>query len=582
MKWLIICLISALNASAASLYVDPDYTGGSNDGSAAHPWTSLTQTIWTNINTSLGTQATTVYFSALKADGTTQQSQAWFIEFKRWDYGTNRLAFDGFSFYNSNTTTPSWLANPQSDISVAYTNAKVFKSTGNGSLAVGWTRTSGQDFVTNASGTGYCCIKSHLSAAANQPGVGADWTNYWDQHSHTAAGATALTTSLWSSAVSYACLVRQDNITIRGFENTGSGARTGFNGDNLIFENVNVHDITTVAPAVAQLYHSYPDGSASEIISAPTTNVLLRNFQIIKTDGEALYVGASNPDSTTNFSMLHGNRISGFTVTNFIIRYPGINGEQGDGIDCKHGILGLHVVDGEIGWPTNTGNGINLPETLPESNQGTIIERLYIHDSSLTAGEGGMGIAAGTQGTGSGPFYGHSGLTIRNNLLVNCTGNNAISLGGQSPSVISNALIYNNTVWGGVTGFAISNPKNCVVKNNFVFSGNDLRLVVPATQVDSDYNAHDGSVDSPSEGAHSLALSTAQCVASVIATNPANFHVVSNSSIYGAGVDLSATFTVDLDRNTRTIPWDIGAYEYIVPSGPNLPGYKIKGIKLKR
>jgi hypothetical protein len=46
-----------------------------------------------------------------------------------------------------------------------------------------------------------------------------------------------------------------------------------------------------------------------------------------------------------------------------------------------------------------------------------------------------------------------------------------------------------------------------------------------------------------------------------------NFHLASNAPAIGAGTNFSAIFTTDLDGNPRpaTGPWDIGAYEYIVP-----------------
>jgi hypothetical protein len=71
----------------------------------------------------------TIYFSALKADGVTQQSR-----FGLCNAGeliqAHRLTLDGYTFYNSNKTTPKLVANPDNDIAHAYLNGKVFKIVG--------------------------------------------------------------------------------------------------------------------------------------------------------------------------------------------------------------------------------------------------------------------------------------------------------------------------------------------------------------------------------------------------------------------------------------------------------------------
>src|SRR6266496_1799211 len=166
--------------AGTNFYVDPDWTGPKS-GTESRPFAVLDKSAWHKINAALANGDVTIYFSALKADSVTQQTHAKFIECKRSDYGTNRLTLDGYSQYNSSLTSPNWLPNSEPDIAVAYTTGKVFKITGDGSSALGWTRGSGNDFVTH-NGLVYCCIESHLASADNEPGVGAKWTLYWDQH----------------------------------------------------------------------------------------------------------------------------------------------------------------------------------------------------------------------------------------------------------------------------------------------------------------------------------------------------------------------------------------------------------------
>src|SRR6266481_4952060 len=131
-----VCFGSHCKAST-SFYVDPDWIGV-QIGTASQPWNALSTSAWTTINATLASDDVTLYFSALKADGVTQQSKAWYIHCQRTDYSSHRLTLDGYSKYNSNETTANWLANPDSDINHAYLNGKVFQTTGDGSTAIGW------------------------------------------------------------------------------------------------------------------------------------------------------------------------------------------------------------------------------------------------------------------------------------------------------------------------------------------------------------------------------------------------------------------------------------------------------------
>src|SRR2546428_9381210 len=259
--------------ASTNFYVDPDWTG-SKSGTQAHPFAILNKPAWQRINSALVNSDVTIYFSALKADGVTQQSKVWFVQCRRTDYTAHRLTLDGYTFYNSNETTPNWLANPDNDIAHAYLNGKVFKIIGgdnpiDGSMALGWTRSDGNDFVTH-NGLVYCCIESHLAAAANEPGVGANWTLYWDQHGTSGAPA-------WSSGTLYKCYVKQNNITLRGFEI--ANRRSTVAGDNLIWEYNWIHDNTAIGPALDLSYTSAPDGAAAQIIARPSTNLIFRNFR---------------------------------------------------------------------------------------------------------------------------------------------------------------------------------------------------------------------------------------------------------------------------------------------------------------
>ncbi len=71
---LLFLMVVARAWADTSLYVDPDWVGV-HTGTAVNPWAALDSTTWSQINTALGSGNVTIYFSALKADGSTQQSR---------------------------------------------------------------------------------------------------------------------------------------------------------------------------------------------------------------------------------------------------------------------------------------------------------------------------------------------------------------------------------------------------------------------------------------------------------------------------------------------------------------------------
>jgi hypothetical protein len=541
----------AIEAST-NFYVDPDWAGRKS-GTEAHPFAMLDKSAWQKINTALANGDVTIYFSALKADGVTQQSKSWFIQCRRTDYGPHRLTLDGYSFYNSSKTSPNWLRNPEPDIAVAYTNGKVFKITGDRSMALGWTRGDGNDFVKH-NGMVYCCIESHLASADNEPGIGAHWQLYWDQHGSSGAA--------WASGRNYKCYVKQNNIILRGFEVTGAGARSAVNGDNLIWEYNYIHDVAMVDPGLALLYTSAPDSSGAQIISRPSTNLIFRNFRIERTKGEGFYLGAINPAAPAEFQAAHGHQHNHILIENFYIDHPGANGGQGDGIDCKNGITYLTIRLGELTGFGASGNGINLPYSATNENQHILVERNFIHDSTFDAQGAQIGIHAQTGGAQSTSLYGFNGVTIRNNIVANCR--IGIQFSGSTRQPATYGYIFNNTIYNVTpnSGLTVNtNVSNTVVKNNFVFGGANPRGIIGSSGVVSDYNAHDGSWTSANEGPHTLALSTADAVASVVNAANGNFHPSANSPLKRAGLTIS-DFSDDFYQQSRAPGnWTIGAVQ---------------------
>jgi hypothetical protein len=544
-------IATALNLAAAnSFYVDPDYSGGSSDGSAARPWTQLTSTSWQAINSSLSAGDVAVYFSALKAGGTQRQSKVSFLEVRRTNPSANRLTIDGYSYYNSNTGTPSWRTNPNGNIANAYVNGQVFQLVGNGTQALGWSRGAGNDLVTSG-GVTYACIRSHVASSNNQPGVGSDWQRYWDRHG--SGGST------WSSGASYACYAKQDNITLRGFELTGSGARAGFSGDNFILEYVNSHDITTIAPAMTLLYTSYPDGDSAAIVAAKSTNIVLRNFRIDTCNGEALYLGAINPDAPQQFQCDHGNQYDQVTVSNFVILGAGTGGGQGDGIDCKNGITNLKISNGEIGNLNNSMGAIICPQTFANADQRMVIEKVYIHDvTNGSDNRTAVYMQSSTVSCSPANFKGYYGVTVRNCIIDNC------SYGIQVSSVgtVRNIKIHNNTIYkvGSYGISADSSDGTIEVRNNLVLdcNGGGAQADVVGSSSDSQKNAYNNSWSGPCLNCKGTANPATDFV------DPAggDFHLKSGTVVEVGAASVLTDFADDFYGNLRSaVSWDIGAVQ---------------------
>ena len=540
--------------AATNFYVDPDWTGA-RTGTQSRPFKVLDSSAWHRINAALASSDVTVYFAALKANGVIQQSKAWFVQCRRTDYGPNRLTLDGYSFYNSSETSPNWLSNPDTDINHAYLNGKVFKTTGDGSQALGWTRVDGNDFVTH-NGLVYCCIESHLAAADNEPGVGPNWTLYWDQH-----GSSG---SAWSSGTKYKCYVKQNNMTLRGFEITGAGARTTVAGDNFILEYIYIHDVTNIGPGLDLSYTSHPDSSAAQIIARPSMNLIFRNFRIVNTYGEGFYAGAINPDAPGSFQLSHGNQHSHILIENFVIAHPGANGAQGDAVDVKSGVTYLTIRLGDISGFGGNGNGINLGLSATNTDQHILVERNFIHDSTHDAQGAQRAIHAQAGGAADASLYGFNGVTIRNNIVANCQLGIQFSGDVTAGQPATYGYIFNNTVYNVTPNAGLgvdTNVANCIVQNNFVFGGADPRGIIGASGVVSDYNAHDGTWTSANEGPHTLALSTMQALAAVVNATSKDFHPSANSPLNRIGLTLS-NFSNDFYQRSRAPGnWTIGAVQ---------------------
>lgn len=183
----------------------------------------------------------------------------------------------------------------------------------------------------------------------------------------------------------------------------------------------------------------------------------------------------------------------------------------------------------------------------------------FRHDAPNGGGYGRIGILA----DGGGAF-------------VNCVFTTCRTASGQPPAILANGTLYAYNCTFYDCGYGINHntgttfAKNCLTANcTQGFNG--------TFDASSDYNATSDATAPP--GAHSR---TSQTFTFVNAAG-GDFHL--SSSDAGArdfGADLSAdanyAFNTDFDGATRTVPWDIGAHEYIASGTASLGGTALSAM----
>ncbi len=150
---------------------------------------------------------------------------------------------------------------------------------------------------------------------------------------------------------------------------------------------------------------------------------------------------------------------------------------------------------------------------------------------------------------------------VYNNYAYFNSDNVALAPGGQNSFVFNNTFIFNN----GVSYKGVVAGK--VINNIIVNRGGTGWTAIQATT--ASYNCISGSWSADV----SATYSTGNITANPLFLNPTlsagNGALSGSSPCVEAGTDLSAYFTVDISEDTRTVPFDIGAYKYaVVASNP--------------
>ncbi len=354
--------------------------------------------------------------------------------------------------------------------------------------------------------------------------------------------------------------VKYSNVTIHGFSiicNAGTKA-VAIAGDNWTVEYCDIShtSASTQGPCVLLVPTSDGAHGGSNSYVPPCNNIVIQNNTIHDTFGEAIYLGGggSSPGTSGSGYPSHTNVL----VLNNEIYNAGRYGGQGDGIDVKGGIQQLYVRSNNIhdcAYTDQSARGIVAQGQASPAPSGVLqtYERNYIHN--MNHATEGMAIAD-TWGI-------PAGVIVRNNIINGVTGSSGSKNGISLYSSQNQYGVENNIVYGcaGV-GMGTATGGSYFIRNNFVFGNHSTgnQVDVYHGTVDSDFNAYSTPSGSAREGSHSLNLSPTDSMSAVVNPVGGDFHLSPDSVLTGKGTTLT-DFSDDYHGDTRTVPWDIGAYK---------------------
>ena len=156
----------------------------------------------------------------------------------------------------------------------------------------------------------------------------------------------------------------------------------------------------------------------------------------------------------------------------------------------------------------------------------------------------------------------------------------------------SNPTYRNLLVRGSIDGIAINcNGTNVVAENctvtDYVRSGFYVNATTSVTNCVASSSGANGDFENVSPGANNASSDNTAPITGVVETDGVDYvqpsaldytPTPSPGKLDGTGLDLSLTFTDDITGATRTLPWEIGAYDIIgAPAGAVLTSGTVTG-----
>jgi hypothetical protein len=195
-------------------------------------------------------------------------------------------------------------------------------------------------------------------------------------------------------------------------------------------------------------------------------------------------------------------------------------------------------------------------EFFSDGGDQILTNNIFFADDPVITSGATAGIAIGTSAAGKNV----SGVVLANNTVVGY--GRGITLGGGYNSTTTvDSFVVNNVTSGCGLGFELI--RSIDGSGNRTYTGAGIHV----------YNCKSQAANGTSVSVAMNDAGSEPNTDSVTFVSSTDFHLSSSDTgAIGQGYDYSSLFTTDYAGNTRTAPWDIGAYEYAttVPSAPTL------------
>ncbi|MCK5591170.1 MAG: hypothetical protein KAI72_04370, partial [Candidatus Pacebacteria bacterium] len=378
-------------------------------------------------------------------------------------------------------------------------------------------------------------------------GAGTDYTSLSSWEANNQADLTSTTTLVFSHAGITGTISDTDSVT--GVTSGATADVVHASGTQILLENIN-----GTFQSGEQVYQT-----------------LDTNYVTISNTGE-LAVSVASCRSSSGTADQTAVTIDGWTTsaTNYIKIYTTQeNRHSGIWSDSVYRLTGTaaandtHLLDIKENHVKVEGLQISLTNSggytgcnaLNMDSQGTASEISF--NSNIL-----KGAISETNSEGRGIYANDADITakIYNNIIYDFVNGAAANTAGIATSTGGTYYLYNNSLIDNYVGIAI-NAGTAAAKNNIVKGSGDTNAYVGTFAAGTDYNATDGT-DDIGQGSNNKTGQTFSFVNESID----NFHLdPADVSAKDLGMDLSGdsniSFSDDIDNETRSVAWDIGADE---------------------
>jgi len=301
----------------------------------------------------------------------------------------------------------------------------------------------------------------------------------------------------------------------------GNGTTNATTGANRAYASLNEWEAARIVGTLADVEEVICEGSAADttMVTVSGTTTSAANYILIRTDP------AGRHDGKWNTSAYRLTPSAGFTaaliLTEDHVRVQGLQIENTSTDSFSEG----------VSW-SGAGDLYVEKNIIRNVGAGTDKKGVDVSDSSATTAV----------------------ARIYNNIIYGFNGADAHAYFDDYGPVLSH--VYNNTVHGNTTGIYVGNfhaNEQCNLKNNLC-NGNTTDYNVNAEELISSNNI--------SEDATSPDTAYRNKAVTFVDETGKDFHLDGgDTNAKDAGADLSGEFTDDIDYDTRSGTWDIGADE---------------------